>query len=460
MSVRTATIAAVAAVAVLAPAAARGAGWTAPQMLSSASGAPSGTPTLAFDARGWAFAAWADRLGGHRSASRPPAASRFRPQRVAPDTGEEVLEGAPPAPVVDAAGGVVAIQQRRLGPACGLATRFALTPRFGKVDGTFAPGQTAWTVYSHTEPPAVTLAGDARGLTVVAWLGIERDTRGRCERPVSASVRVAVRRPGASFGPLATLAHHVSTQSIASAVDAHGGIVLAWRTGHAIAVQMRSPSGVWDRVRRVSAGVVTSLALSTAPDGTSYLLWTGRAAGASLDTRDVSAAVLPAGSTRITTRTLDHGIWPNHLFTLPAHFAVRLALLRRGAIASWTSWDGAHLRVQVATATGAGFRGAQQATPAGQDWAMGDLAVGPAGQPALALTSGAVETAAGPFVALGSAAGAFGTPEALGTGTAPVAGEALAFDPRTGRPTLVWIAGQSAAGRAPTTSAMAAMGER
>ena len=155
MTVRTVTLAAMAAVAALAPAGARAAGWTSPQTLSPPSGTPSGTPTLAFDARGWALATWADRLGGRRSASSPPSASGFRPQRVAPDTGEEVLEGAPPAPVVDGAGGVIAIQQRRLGASCGLATRFALAPRFGNVNGTFAPAPTPWTVYSHTEPPAV-----------------------------------------------------------------------------------------------------------------------------------------------------------------------------------------------------------------------------------------------------------------------------------------------------------------
>jgi hypothetical protein len=437
MNLGKALLGAVAVVLAFAPVSARERAWTSPQALSS--GLPSGTPTLAFDARGWAFATWADRSGGRRSASRAPSASSFGPQRTAPDTGEEVLEGPPPAPVVDAKGGVIAVQERRLRNACGVAIKFGLTPRFGNVNGTFAPAQGAWTIYSHTLPPAVTLAGNARGLAVAAWLELHRNAQGHCVRPVSADVRVAVRRPGMSFGPPVTLAHRVSTQSIASAVDAHGDIVVVWRTGNAIVVRVRSPGGAWGRVRRVPAAQVASLAVSAAADGTIYLLWTGRPAHTSYETRDVSAAVLPAASARIATTTLDHGIWPNDLFDLSAHFEVRLGLLRHGAIAAWTSWDGAHMRVQTATTGQLGFRSASQATPTGQDWMLGDLAVGPTGQPALALISGAVGLPAGPFVALRSAAGAFSAPEAIGTGTARVTGEALAFDPRTRRPTLVWI---------------------
>ena len=61
-----------------------------------------------------------------------------------------------------------------------------------------------------------------------------------------------------------------------------------------------------------------------------------------------------------------------------------------------------------------------------------------AGRPALALTSNASITTSGPSVAFGSADGSFGAPEEVGPGSSRIEGEALAFSPLTGRPTLVW----------------------
>src|SRR5512132_291612 len=83
----------------LAPAGAAAGTWRSPQTLST--GPAAGTPTLGFDALGGALATWATRSGaGRRSASRPPSAAEFGPDRAAPNIGEEVVEGAPPAPVV------------------------------------------------------------------------------------------------------------------------------------------------------------------------------------------------------------------------------------------------------------------------------------------------------------------------------------------------------------------------
>ncbi len=113
-------------------------------------------------------------------------------------------------------------------------------------------------------------------------------------------------------------------------------------------------------------------------------------------------------------------------------FAVRLALMGGGALAAWNSWAGDHLRVQTATATHSGFGTARAATPAGQAFTLGALAVSPAGRPALALTGN------GPFVAFGSPDGSFGVPETVGAFGSRTEGEALAFSPLTGRPTLVW----------------------
>ena len=339
--------------------------------------------------------------------------------------------------MVDGAGGVVALQQRKLGPACGLATRFALTPRFGSVTGAFARARAGWTVFSHTEPPAVALAGNARGVAVVAWLGVERDARGRCIHPATEFVRVAVRQPGRPFGALETLAHHVSAGPIAAAVSARRAprrlaARLEARSAHAHPARRVAP----DAAHRERAAGLTHRRLGTRRRRLPGL---ARPSRERLERRPQRRrGRRAAGAARFNAATLDRATWPNDPYDIPSRFTVRLALLRHGAIAAWTSSDGTRLRVLTATSRGGRFAAARQATPAGQDYALGDLATGPTGRPALALTATPVTTPTGPFFALGSAAGSFGAPEAIGAGTAHVDGEALAFSPRTGRPTLVW----------------------
>jgi hypothetical protein len=421
----------------VAPSAGAAAGtWRSPQTLST--GRAAGTPTLGFDAHGGALATWATASrAGRRSASRLPLAAAFRPDRAAPNIGEEVVEGPPPAPLVDGSGGVIAIQQRKIRPACGLATLFTLTPRFGRVNGRFAPARSGWAIFSHTEPPAVALAGNGRGLAVVAWMQLQRDARGGCvNRDI---VRVAVRRPGGAFGAPVTLARGASYGAIAASVSQRGEMLVAWRHGQALETRSRSAHGGWRPTRVINVGRVDSFAATLAPTGAAYLIWTRKqTTSAPEDVRVVGATVRAAHSTRFVTTVLERGTWPNTLIDRPERRAVRLAPLHRGALAAWTSWAGDHLQVLSATATGGHFGAAQLATPAGQDFALGDLATSAAGRAGLALTSDASVLPSGPCVALGVADGSFGAPEVVGPGSPNITGEALAFSPLNGRPTLVW----------------------
>jgi hypothetical protein len=418
------------------PAGAAAGTWRSPQMLST--GRAAGTPTLGFDAHGAALATWASARGaGRRSASRPPSAAAFRADRAAPNIGEEVVEGPPPAPVVDGSGGVIAIQQRTIRPACGLGTLFELTPRFGRVNGTFAPARSGWTIFSHTEPPAVALAGNRHGLAVVAWMQLQRNARGCLNRDI---VRVAVRRPGGAFGTPVTLARGASYGAIAASVSQRGEMLVAWRHGQTLETRSRSAHGGWGPTRVINVGRVDSFAATLAATGAAYLIWTRtQPSSAPENVRVVGATVRGAHSTRFVTTVLERGTWPDTLIDRPERRAVRLAALHRGALAAWTSWAGDHLQVLSATATGGRFGTARLATPAGQDFALGDLATSAAGRAGLALTSDAsVGLPSGPFVALGVADGSFGAPETVGPGGPNVNGEALAFGPLNGRPTLVW----------------------
>ena len=410
--------------------------WTSPQTLSTDRAA--GTPTLAFDGRGAALATWATARGtGRRSASRPPAAAMFQHQRAAPNIGGEVVEGLPPAPVLDSSGHVIAIQQRRIRPACGLGTMFTLTPRFGRVNGTFAPARGGWTIFSRSEPPAAALAGNGGGLAVVAWKQLRRGTRHRCLN--AEIVRVAVRKPGGRFGTAVTLSRAASSGAIAASVGRHGEVLVAWRYRDAIETRSRSAHGGWGPKRRINAGVVDSFAALQGSDGAAYVIWTrAQPTGPPEDPRVVGAAVRGAHSTRFATSMLERGSWPVALLDRPERWAVRLAPVPRGALAAWTSSAGGHLQVLTATATRGRFGAARLATPVGQDFALGDLATSTAGRPALAVTSSASEAPSGPFVALGMAGGPFDTPEAVRPASSNINGMALAFSPITGRPTLVW----------------------
>jgi hypothetical protein len=279
--------------------------WTSPQRLTAGLGA--GTPTLGFDGRGAALATWATAApgAGRRSASRAPTRVAFGPSRTAPDIGEEVIEGLPPAPVIDRSGGVIAIEQRRVRPACGLATIFDLTPRFGRVNGTFARARGGWRIFSHTEPPAVALAGNTRGVAVVAWLQLRRDAHGCVNRE---DVRVAVRRPGGTFGAPVTLARGASSGMIAASVSSDGQLLVAWRHGPAIETRSRAQRGPWGPTRALKVGVVDSFAATLASTGATYVIWTQTPSHGPVQVgRLVGAAVRSAHATRFSTRILDRG---------------------------------------------------------------------------------------------------------------------------------------------------------
>jgi hypothetical protein len=429
------------------------AAWSPPDRLST--GDASGTPTLAFDARGWALATWAQRFGaGWRSASRAPSAAVFAPDRPSPDLGEEVVESVPPAPVVDRAGGVIAVQQRELGDACGgAARRYELTSRFGRVTGTFARAGRARVVFSRIQPPAVALAGNGRGAAAFVWREVQRDARGRCIRPTRELVRAVVRRPGHGFGAPVTLARSVSTGPLAAAVGAHDDVLAVWRRGRMLETRTWRRHGAWRPKRRISADRVGSIAAAMGADGSAYLVWSSWPGTNIPDgERTVRAATRPAHGQRFQAVSLGSDVWPAGLVDRPERRAVRLALLERGAIAAWTSWDGSHLRVLTATSRGRRFGTAQASTPPGRDYALGALAVSPAGLPAVALTD-PVDPMTPPLTAFANRDGSFGLPEAVTGGAAGIGGQALAFSPVTGRPTLVWT--QTTFANGPTTTTVA-----
>jgi hypothetical protein len=413
-----------------------GTGWTTPQRL--ATGEARGTPSILLDARGWALTTWRPATGGgRRLASRAPSSSLFRAERAAPDIGDEVVEAPPPGPVVDRSGQVIAVQQRKVRHACGLSTVYELTPRFGRMNGTFSAPRGRWTVFSHTEPPAIALAANPRGLAVVAWLELRRDARGHCVN--QQVVRAAVRRPGGRFGAPVTLAVGASSGvgSFAASVDERGEVLVAWRHGQSLQLRIRSRTGRWGATRSVVIGPMDSMTAVLADDGSACLAWTRFVpAGGGENARIVGAAVRSPRGTW-SESTLERATWPVRLVDRPERRVVRLVRRGRGAIAAWTHWTGDHLQVLTGSLADGRFGVAGVATPTGDDDALADLAVGPAGRVALAVTANASEVPSGPLVLQGGASG-FGSPEPVGALDASVDGAALAYDPASAAPTVVW----------------------
>ena len=328
------------------------ASWSAPQTLSSREA--TGTPALGIDVHGAALATWARQFGrGWRLASRPAGADAFGLQRAAPYLGDEVVDGALPAPLVYGDRRALALEQHKGRSTCGgLATRYALAARSGP--GSPAPA---------TSPPSSRTSSRRRSRSPAT------DTESRS--PPGSSTRAT--RAAAASGPAARCSRRPSTgREPASAArhaasrrrvpDRRGGRRRARRhaRGHppqgrprdALARDLgsleraarahdrrpaRRRAARRDRPRRRRLAAVVERA-QRGPHGEQRGP-PGRARRASARCASWSAASLTGNQAARQPRPL-----------APAHRDARSR--RTGATAAWTSSDGVHLRVMVALARG------------------------------------------------------------------------------------------------------------
>jgi hypothetical protein len=419
------------------------ASWSAPDRLSSPSASsvhqPTGTPSLGIDARGNALATWAQGFGRDwRLARRTAGAATFGTERAAPDLGGEVVDADLPVPLVYGSGQAVAIEQRRGRSTCGgFATRYALTARAGPRLATARP---LATILSHRQPPPLAFAGNRHGVALAAWIEYPRDAHGRCVRTRGEVLKAAVYRPGTGFGPSVTLIRGVVAHTVAVAVGERGHMLVAIRRSGSLETRLRGPSGHWSAARRLAIpdARVDAVKAAIAPDGAAWLLWSSAGGGV----RTVSGAVHRPRTTRFGgVRVLERAPLPDELLDSPERWRLRIASPERytGATAAWTSSDGVHLRVMVALARGDDpLQAPAQLTPADESYVLGDLALG-AGRRAIAVGSRPADGPARALVAVSGGIAPFGTLEPVADGGGRIGGEALAIDPVTRRPTLVWM---------------------
>jgi hypothetical protein len=447
----------------LLPASAALASWSPADTLSSPSAdallRPTGTPGLAIDASGGALATWArDFQRGWRLARRPAGAARFASERGAPYLGDEVVEREAPAPLAYGAGHAVAIEQRRGRSTCGgLATRYALAARTGPQ---LAAARHLATIFSNQQPPPLAFAGNRHGLALAAWIEYPRDARGRCVWTHGEVLKAAVYRPRAGFGRPVTLIRGIVSQTLAVAVGERGHMLVAIRRKGVLETRLRGPSGHWSAARRLAIPDqrVDAVKAAIAPDGAAWLLWSSAGAGA----RTVSSAVHRQRTTRFGgVRVLERAALPDELRDSPERWRLRIASPERntGATAAWTSSDGVHLHVMVALALGDDpLQAPVQLTPADEDYVLGDLALR-ASRRAIAIASRPADGPARAFVAVSGGVAPFRALEPVGAGHGRIGGEAVAIDPVTRQPTLVWTEVR-AANPSPVTTVFASTREQ
>jgi len=429
--------------------------WSAPQDVSSPS-AQLGSPSLAFDRRGRALAAWSwyrssGVQAGWRSSTRPPGrATVFAPEQPAPPLGLADFP-LPAAPVLFGSTRALAIEQRNLGydARCD-GYRFSLAARFGRSDGVFGVAEPLARVLVDMLVVDVAPAANDHGDALAAWSEISPGATG-CrtrQRPGAPrrrrAVRVVMRSPGTAFGAPVTLSSGAPPGAVLASVGSGGDMLVAWQRAGVLEARYRRARGHWGPVLSVAklqsgAGLGGPLAAVTS-DGRAYLVWASGGGGRRPGRQVVHAASLALGAKRFrAVQTIDSAPWPGGGDLRPIPTIVRLKLSPGGSRATlaWTAWDGAHWRARVAeTGRNGRFSRPVTATPPGSDYAVDDVAVRRDGRLGLALQSALGSMGMRLSVALGSARGAFGFPEEVATGD--IRQSSIAASPLTSQFTIVW----------------------
>jgi hypothetical protein len=429
------------------PAPAAAATWSPPQPLSGAHTFVD-PAALAVSADGRALAAWSfqDGLGnrglvGAASASRRPGGTAFDSQRALLRRGpldRRPLEGV----AAYARGRAIAVSTSEAGSPPLQPRR--LEVRFGRTTGRFERPVTIRRLRGAGRIADVALSVNARGDMAVAWF---EDRGVRTDR-----VYVALRRSGAPFGPPQRLGTG-RIRSVSAAVGDGGDVLVAWDARGTLRARFR-PRGRRDfratQTIRSEDAFSAELHPVVTPNGRAVLAWSAQflSEGGSSGPVFFQAAVQPAGAERFRRAAL--------LERLPATEGegrpIDAVADSTGVVAiAWSGFDGTTQRVRAARVGADGSVGpAADVSPPGASALLTDLSAGPGGR-LIAVWEGVLADREAPVTAaIAPRAGApFGPPEAVSpTGRGDHGGHA-AFDPATGRPTVIFAGRPAASGPPP-----------
>jgi hypothetical protein len=405
-------------------------------------------PSLAFTGDGHALATLggsAGRPGLTRILAAEPGASTFT------ETGRTVLVA---GPVTYGRRGVAYLRTPGLAP--GQSIDDASVTRLGTTLGgpSGAPGRfrRLARVALYTRDLPARIAADPRGNVAAAWIEPRGGRQPAFGRRGGWLVRVALRRPGHAFGRPRTVAEATGYTTIPPldlAYGANGDLVVAFQRSRArllshktleLAVRVKRRGRRFGPVQTLGPlQGSSSIATAVAPTGSAVVAWGTQDAGEGVEEPwTVHAAVLRRGARAFSKRQLlDPG-------AVARPFGpVRAAIALDGS--ATVAWSGTSRRppgypVRVATAAPGGRFRAAQLAPNGEMFDVvtardGTTTVlwGPSTDPEGEILDGIFASRRAP------GAGAFAQPEAV-TGHATPHG-AIALDPRTGRPAVIWLEG-------------------
>jgi hypothetical protein len=311
--------------------------------------------------------------------------------------------------------------------------------RFGTSSGTFGAPRTITTARGPGGDPDADVAANGAGIVLAGWAA---SGGGTC---TTSSIRVALRRPGASaFGAPVTLRGSGRNETPSVAVGQGGDLLVAWarRIGEGrtvIEARVRRAGEGWSAVARLGEGTVAGpIRTAMLQNGRAIVAWGTQSINESTGLRaSFRVATRPAGAATFSaTQTLEQVA--TGVQYLPRLGPV-LAVAGREVLVAWTGNDGGTAwRVRVARSGASGrFGAAQTVAPAGT--VLGDLAALPDGTAVVAWSG--LDDEALPVAGIGAAvrragAPAFGAAEAVNPAALrlPVA----ALDPVSRRPTVAW----------------------
>jgi hypothetical protein len=362
------------------------------------------------------------------------------------------------APLVYGRGRVALLRQTVLSAPGNAEQRLRLGLSLGSVGRPVGPRRprriATYTLASNSTPTGPVIAAGPRGALAVAWTA----QRQRADLSGRFSVRLALRRPNGRWDRTRTVASgeffpEGSTDSVAVAFGARGDVVVAYQVdavpGRAASVSVRTlrRGRRFDRPQRLGphAGIVDVEARS-ARNGRVVVAWATQDGGEQADMPSVvRAAIRAPGSRRFgPTQTVDPG---EGIERAPGRLC--LAMAPDGtALLAWSNVRGRFpdigypLRVTIAEPD-AGFGPVAELAARA---AAADATVRSDGAMLVVLTT-EVNDGGLPRQTLAAlrpgSGGPFGPPELIAESAPGIGfdrGAAGAFDPRTGRPSVLWSA--------------------
>jgi hypothetical protein len=403
------------------PAVAEAATWSPPVDVSGPSTFVD-DPFIDFDRSGFGLATWtwqdgvgADAAAGVRLSSRAPT-SAFSPERDAP--------GVLVVPLLYGDNQVALVAEdgiRRRRPVSHIQVAF------GRTDGRIRKPRTVDVVETFRAPAA---AVNEVGQIALAYIQVSGGRR---------VAKMVVKRGSRLYRPRVVSPRGVNAVTVA--VGSGGDLVIAWEREGRIEARIRRRGRRLGRLVRVGRGAKlgTHLRAAVTPGGRAWITWTSQSQSEGGDAGPFSIQT----AVSVTGRGVFHRPVLLDRFdrTASDEATFDLALdARKNGFVAWSSFDGNTFRARLARARSTGrFTSFETLSQAGYDAAVGDLDTSPGGDVLVVWSRLDAVGEVGTSVFAGYLHGGdnYAGEEQVSLGDR-AREPAVAFDPRSGLPVVVW----------------------